>query len=88
MDFYEWDEGKNAANRAKHGVGFELVLAFDWAAAVIQLDERYDYGELRYRAFGRIGGDAHCIAFTPRNSRLRIISLRPMHEKEARRYAI
>jgi len=85
---YEWDEAKCEANRAKHGVGFEVVEDFDWSSAVIGADERYDYGEVRARAFGRIAGVAHCIAFTRRGQALRIISLRHMHEKEIRRYGI
>lgn len=88
MDRYEWDKAKSLANRRKHGVGFELVLQFDWFAAVVELDERYDYGEPRYRAFGRLDTRPYCIAFTPRGQRLRIISIRPMHEKEARSYGI
>lgn len=86
MDLYEWDDAKNSANRAKHGVGFELVLAFDWAAAVIRPDDRKDYGEARQLAYGRIGGRGYAIVFVVRGERIRLISLRPMHEKEARKY--
>lgn len=88
MEQYEWDEAKNRSNLAKHGVGFTLVEQFDWAGAVLEMDERYVYGEQRFRAFGRIEGRPFCVAFTPRGDRLRIISVRPMHEKEARRYDI
>jgi hypothetical protein len=78
---YEWDEFKEAANREKHGVGFELAYQFDWSVAVVEQDERFDYGETRYRAFGRITG-------TFRDRNIRVISIRPMHEKETRRYGI
>lgn len=85
---YEWDELKDEANRKKHGVGFELAHQFDWSIAVVEEDERFDYGEVRYRAFGRIAGKGFCLAFTFRTGNVRIISIRPMHEKETRRYGI
>jgi uncharacterized DUF497 family protein len=87
-DAYEWDEAKNQINQAKHGVGFDVVYGLEWDSAVVERDERYAYGEPRFRAFGRVAGRPHCIAFTPRGERLRIISVRPMHEKEARIYGI
>ena len=34
MDSFVWDEAKNAENRAKHGIGFEIVYEMDWSAVV------------------------------------------------------
>lgn len=51
---YEWDELKNEANYERHRISFELAYQFDWSIAVVEQDERFDYGEVRYRAFGRI----------------------------------
>lgn len=85
---YEWDELKEQANRDKHGVNFELAHQFDWAIAVVEQDERFDYGEVRYRAFGRIESVGYCLAFTFRGGNIRVISIRRMHEKETRRYGI
>lgn len=85
---YEWDKFKDKTNRNKHGVGFELAYGFDWAAAVVEEDERFDYGEVRYRAFGRVAGKGYCLAFTFRDGNIRVIRMRPMHEKETRRYGI
>jgi uncharacterized DUF497 family protein len=50
-------------------------------------DDRFDYGEPRYRAYGFIDGVAHCLAFTIRDGQYRPISLRRAHAKEMRRYA-
>ena len=85
---YEWDSGKDDINYAKHGVRFDIVLGFDWDIAVIRLDQRYDYGEVRFRAFGRLNGKSMCVAFTPRGTKLRIVSVRFVHDKEAKRYGI
>ena len=53
---------------------------------VVLVDERYDYGEVRYQAFGRIGGKGHCLVYMIRDGGLRPISFRRAHEKEMRRY--
>jgi uncharacterized DUF497 family protein len=50
------------------------------------IDDRRDYGEIRYRAYGFIDGIAYCLTFTDRDGRVRPISLRRMHTKEWRRY--
>jgi len=85
---FEWDEEKSARNRMLRGFGFELVLDFDFSSALIVEDTRKDYGERRFRAVGRIADLPYMVVFTPRGDRLRIISMRRMHEKEARRYGI
>jgi uncharacterized protein len=59
-------------------VDLEIEVAF--------VDYRYDYGEVRYRAYGYIDGVAYCPAFTSRNGKVRPISLRRVHTKEMRRY--
>jgi uncharacterized DUF497 family protein len=81
----EWDEAKNAANRAKHGLDFADFVGFDSPPRVIA-DDRKRYGEPRFRAFGRIDGLGHCLAFTLRGTTMRLIRLRRAHEKEMRRY--
>lgn len=85
---YEWDKAKDAANRLKHGIGFDRAENFDWENAVFQEDARFQYGEERFRAFGRIDERFYCLAYVMRGNTIRIISLRPMHMKEARRYGL
>ena len=82
----EWDEEKSERNVRLRGFGFEIAYAFDWDSAVYQRDTRREYGEDRFRAFGEAGDLRLCIAFTYRNGERRIISVRRMHEKEAKRY--
>lgn len=81
----ELDSAKNEANLAKHSLALEEFDGFD-AEPVMLLDDRRDYGEVRYRAFGRIDGKGHAIAFTVTQSGLRLISFRRAHEKEMRKY--
>ncbi|MEO6012676.1 MAG: BrnT family toxin [Devosia sp.] len=88
MDPYEWDESKYATNLRTHQLAFELVYEFDWDRAHLKPDRRFDYGEDRMIAYGRIGGRGYAIVYTRRADRLRIIGLRPAHEKEMRRYDV
>jgi len=81
----EFDLAKDEKNIADHGLSFVNFMGFD-AEPVIVTDDRFDYGEVRYRAFGRIGGKGHCVVFTMRGEMMRLISFRRAREKEMRRY--
>ena len=83
MDF-EWDDRKNAANRAKHGQAFERIAEFDWTNALVLQDDRKEYGETRYRTFGYIGQRLYAVIFTIRGSKIRIISLRKANNSEVK----
>ncbi len=80
----EFDPAKDAANIAKHGVS--LARAADLEIIAVLEDDRAEYGETRYRAWGLIDGAAHCLAFADRNGSIRAISLRRAHQKEMKRY--
>lgn len=82
----EFDPEKDAVNRAKHGLPLTRAGEMDLTEAVILPDERSDYGELRYRAYGKIGDRLHMLAFTLRDGVVRAISFRKANVKEIRRY--
>ncbi|MBA4748589.1 MAG: BrnT family toxin [Sphingopyxis sp.] len=54
------------------------------------LDDRKDYGEVRYRVWGFLGVMRISLVWTPRGDRRRIITMRRAHEyeHEARRKAV
>jgi uncharacterized DUF497 family protein len=81
----EFDPAKEAINLSKHGVSLARWVDLDIFAIV--RDDRFDYGEPRYRAYGVIDGVSYCLAFTVRNEQYRPISLRRAHAKEMRRHA-
>ena len=85
MSAIEFDPDKNRSNRLKHGLGLDEFSGFDGMPIVLE-DRRFEHGEVRYRAFGRIGGIGYMIAFTLRDGMVRLISFRRAHEKEIRRY--
>jgi uncharacterized protein len=80
----DFDPAKDALNLSKHGISLARWIELDMKTTVI--DDRQNYGEVRYRAYGYIDGVAYCLAFTSRNSRVRPISLRRAHTKEMRRH--
>lgn len=84
---YEWDDSKNQANRAKHGVAFEDLFEFCWDTAQQVPDERKDYGESRWIAIGWIGARLHTLVYTMRNGNIRVISLRKSNPREEVAYA-
>ncbi len=86
-DVFIWDENKRADNLRKHGVDFSVARQFDFGAATTVVDDRREYGEVRYRALGVVDGKAYVLVFTRRGDRIRIISARRAHRREVSRYA-
>lgn len=82
----EFDPAKDEANRAKHGLSLADAVALDLSTAAVLVDDRRDYGETRYRAFGRIDGLGYCLAFTVRGQVIRLISFRRAHDEEMELY--
>ena len=83
---FEFDSGKDAANRRKHGISLERAVDFDWAEARIESDARRDYGEPRYIATGLIEGRLHVMVFARRGDATRVIGLRKANRREAKRH--
>jgi uncharacterized DUF497 family protein len=79
-----FDRAKDAANIAKHGVS--LALASRMEILAWRLDDRRDYGERRYIAYGLIDGGRYCLVFADRDGEVRAISLRRAHSKEFDRH--
>lgn len=84
---YEWDQAKNRANLAKHGVDFaDAVAVFedDLALTRPDLDSR---GESRSVILGIDGFGRHLVVvFTERGTRIRIISARLATKQERKSY--
>ena len=76
---FDFDPAKDRSNLAKHGLSLADFKGFD-ANPLVRIDDRYDYGERRYLAFGRIGGLGHCLVFTSERGVVRLISWRRAHE--------
>ena len=82
----EFDLAKDKANLAKHGVPLSLAAELDWDAALVSIDDRYAYGELRMMALAPGAGILYYVAFVQRGEVRRIISLRRATRREVRHY--
>jgi uncharacterized protein len=82
---FEFDHDKDLSNFRKHGLWLSAFTGFE-AAPIVLPDKCFEYDEARYRAFGRIDGTGYMIAYTVRDTGLRLISFRRAHEKEMKRY--
>jgi uncharacterized DUF497 family protein len=83
---FEFDPAKDAKNRAKHGVSLALAGELDWEAALVWVDERFEYGELRVIALAPKTEILYCVAFVERGEVRRIISLRRANRREVKHY--
>jgi len=79
----EWDETKRQQTLMERGLDFELarfILADP--NMVRRIDDRKNYKEARFIAYGKVQGEILCLCYTMRGNIYRIISLRHTHEKE------
>jgi len=82
----EFDDVKDRDNRTRHGVSLSQAVKLDWDAAMVWIDDRYDYDELRMRGLAPEGTVLYFVAFVERGDCKRIISLRKATRREARLY--
>lgn len=79
---FEWDETKRNLNIKKHGFDFPIASRI-WDGAVVErIDDRRDYGEMRFQAFGIIENLILTVVYTPRGANRRIISARKANSRE------
>ena len=82
----EFDPVKDAANRQKHGVSLAVAGELDWDAALVWVDDRFEYGETRIIALAPRAGILYYAAFVDRGHVRRIISLRQANRREVKHY--
>lgn len=84
---FEWDDAKSEICFRERGFDFAYVArVFLDPQRVVEPDKRLDYGEPRYRVFGRVDGRVFAAVYTPRGGRCRLISARKANSREVRRY--
>ena len=86
MDF-EWDLAKNNSCQNSRNFDFAYVISiFVDPTVIIERDQRWDYGEDRYRAIGVVDKRIFVVVFTRRAAAIRIISARKANSREVKRY--
>ena len=63
---FDFDPGKDATNLSKHGLSLAAAAELSWDAALVWLDDRADYGEVRMVALAPIGEILFFVVFADR----------------------
>ncbi|MBS1810654.1 MAG: BrnT family toxin [Acidobacteria bacterium] len=83
---FEWDEAKRQTNIAKHGIDFvDLPPLFD-GLTVLEVDDRFNYGETRFLTLGMLNGIVFLVVHTETDEVIRIISARKASKYEEEYY--
>lgn len=83
---FVWDRRKNRVNQAIHRIAFEDAVRIFEGATLEREDDRFDYGEVRIYAIGRVNGLEIVVIYTDSSEdERRIISAwkAERYEKEA-----
>jgi len=84
---FTWDKKKKKKNIKKHGIDFsELAKVFD-KPMLIRIDDREDYGEIRWISLGDLGGKIIVLVYTEKDDTVRFISARRATKNEKRIYS-
>jgi len=84
---FEWDEKKNAMNKRKHGISFEMATRiFSDPKRTEILDLEHSIFEVRWKAVGLSNCDIMTVIYTERNGIIRLISARKADNIETEEY--
>jgi len=82
-----FDPAKDAKNIHEHGISLRRAADFDFDAANYDIDDREDYGEVRWNAIGFLDARLYSLTFTEvEDGVIRAISLRKAATPERKRY--
>src|ERR1700694_2586483 len=82
MALFAWDPNKERENIRNHGVDFVTTSQIWDRLGFERVDDRRDYGEVRFLAFGEIEDRVLAVVFTQRGMARRIISARKANPRE------
>lgn len=85
-DDFEWDDDKDAANRAKHGLPLPLAARLFDGRVRLDRPSRGERGEPRFETIAVYNDTVLLRAWTWRGRRRRAISFRAASEDERRAY--
>ena len=72
----EFDPAKDKLNRALHGIPLSFANTLVWDEAIVWVDDRFRYDEVRMVGLVPAGDRLYYVAFVDRAGSRRIISLR------------
>lgn len=81
-----YDEAKRRITLAQRGLDFARANEIFDGAEFTWIDDRSDYGEVRYNTFGLLDRRLIALTWTIRNGTRRIISMRKANDREQAHY--
>jgi uncharacterized protein len=82
----DFDPAKDKLNFIDHGLSLSAARTLIWDEALVWIDERYDYDEMRMIGLVSEGNRLYYVAFVDRGSTRRVISLRQAERREVKHY--
>jgi uncharacterized protein len=82
----EFDPIKDVSNQIKHGLSLGIAEELDWESALVWVDDRFEYNEMRMIALAPKTETLYYVAFVDRVPARRIISLRRANRREVKHY--
>jgi uncharacterized protein len=82
----DFDPAKDKLNLAAHGLSLSFASKLVWDEALVWVDERFEYQELRMVGLVPEGSRLYYVAFVDRGRTRRIISLRYAERREVKHY--
>ena len=82
----EFDDEKRDLTFAKRGLDFARANEVFDGTEYTWIDDREDYGEVRFNTFGILDRRLISLSWTIRGDKRRIISMRKANEREQARY--
>jgi uncharacterized protein len=82
----EWDEDKRQLTLRERGLDFADFELFEADSILTTVDGRKDYGEPRFNSTGILDGILCTVCWTPRNGKVRVISMRKINARERETY--
>ena len=81
-----FDPVKSKINQANHGLPLAFAAHLVWDEALVWVDQRFGYDELRMIALVPEGNRVYYVAFVERGNTRRVISLRHAERREVKHY--
>ena len=82
----DFDPAKDKLNLAAHGLPLSFAAKLAWDEALVWIDERFEYEEIRMIGLVPQGNRLYCVAFVDRGRTRRVISLRYADRTEVKHY--
>ena len=82
----DFDPDKDKLNLVSHGLSLSFAKKLAWDEALVWLDERFDYDEMRMIGLVPEGNRLYYVAFVDRGKIRRVISLRHAERREVKHY--